>query len=94
MAVYMRSSTARLQDATVVLSDKYEGTITSRITGQESMVKNLGEQVSDWDRRLVARRAVLERMYTAMEVQLGKLNSQSSWLAGQLGSLPTSGAGS
>ncbi|MFC0680683.1 flagellar filament capping protein FliD [Lysobacter korlensis] len=84
----------RLQDASKVVSDKFEGTLTSRITGQESVLRSLSTQVESWDRRLESRRAVLERTYAAMEVQLGKLNSQSTWLAGQLGSLPTSSGAS
>ena len=39
------------------------------------------------------RTAALERQYGALEVALGKLQSQSSWLAGQINSLPTMSSG-
>ena len=35
------------------------------------------------------RRSSLERTYAALEVALSRMNSQSSWLTGQLASLPT-----
>lgn len=85
----LQTIAARVAVAASDASDKYDGAITSRITGQESLVRNLGNQVSDWDRRLESRRAGLERTYSALEVQLSALNSQSSWLSGQLASLPS-----
>ncbi len=71
------------------MSDKYDGAITSRIKGQESMVSRLDTQILDWDRRLNSREATLKRIYSSLEVQLSNLNSQQSYLASQLASLPT-----
>ncbi|OIH86764.1 hypothetical protein BLJ79_02035 [Arthrobacter sp. UCD-GKA] len=71
------------------MSDKYDGAITSRIKGQESVVSRLDTQVEDWDRRLSSREATLKRIYSSLEVQLSNLNSQQSYLASQLASLPT-----
>ncbi|WP_150308009.1 flagellar filament capping protein FliD [Planctomonas psychrotolerans] len=71
------------------ISDKYDGVLTGKITGQQKSVRVLGEQVEGWDRRLDSRRTILERTYAALEVSLSKLNSQSSWLSGQLSSLST-----
>ena len=71
-------------------SDKYEGSLTLKIQGQESLVKDMGTQIEDWDRRLAVRREGLQRTYAALEVTLSNLNSQSSWLAGQLSSLSAS----
>lgn len=68
-------------------SDKYDGQLTTKITGQESTVRDLGNRIEDWTRRLDVRRSTLERTYSALEVQLSKLNSQSTWLTGQLSSL-------
>ena len=81
----------RLEGVTDKYSDKYDGLLTQRITGQESEVKTLKTQVERWDIRLEQRRATLERTYSQLEVQLSKLQSQSSWLASQLAGLtPTS----
>jgi flagellar hook-associated protein 2 len=42
--------------------------------------------------RLELRRTTLTRQFTALETALSRMNSQSSWLAGQISSLPTSGS--
>jgi flagellar hook-associated protein 2 len=68
-------------------SDKYEGSLTLKIQGQEKLVKDMGTQIEDWDRRLQLRRESLQRTYSALEVTLSNLQSQSTWLAGQLASL-------
>ncbi|WP_091234037.1 flagellar filament capping protein FliD [Microbacterium sp. 3J1] len=80
---------SRLEAVTTQYSDKYEGLLTTRITGQEEEVKTLKVQVERWDVRLEQRRATLERTYAQLEVQLSKLESQSSWLTSQLAGLST-----
>lgn len=81
---------SRVADAATNASDKYDGQITTKITGQESVVKDLGNQITDWDRRLASRRTTLERTYSGLEVQLSGMKAQSSWLTSQLAALPTS----
>ncbi len=78
---------SRVGDVTTQYSDKYDGLLTHRITGQEEEVKTLKTQVERWDVRLEQRRATLERTYAQLEVQLSKLESQSSWLTSQLAGL-------
>lgn len=78
---------ARVEQVTGRFSDKYEGMLTQRITGQQAEVKTLENQVQRWDLRLEQRRATLERTYAALEVQLSSLQSQSSWLTSQLDAL-------
>ncbi|WP_341934282.1 flagellar filament capping protein FliD [Microbacterium sp. LWO14-1.2] len=78
---------ARLEGVTDQYSDKYDGLLTQRITGQETEVKTLKTQVERWDVRLEQRRATLERTYAQLEVQLSKMQSQSSWLESQLAGL-------
>jgi flagellar hook-associated protein 2 len=80
---------ARVADAASVVSDKYDGVLTATITSQESQVRDMGTQITDWDRRLASRRTTLERTYTAMESRLGELKTQSEWLTAQIASLPT-----
>lgn len=75
-------------------SDSYTGTITSAIKGRTSSVDDMEEAIADWDIRLELRRQTLTRQFTAMEVALGQLQSQSSWLAGQISSLPQINSGS
>jgi flagellar hook-associated protein 2 len=81
---------SRVETVAENASDKYDGMITSRITGQESLVKSLGTQIDGWDIRLASRRSTLERTYSAMEVQLSNMNAQSAWLTAQVSALTSS----
>ncbi|WP_241993094.1 flagellar filament capping protein FliD [Cryobacterium frigoriphilum] len=81
---------SRVADAATSSSDKYDGLITARITGQESLVKDLGTQIDNWDLRLTSRRSSLERTYASLEVQLSNMNAQSAWLTAQVESLNAS----
>ncbi|SFN41812.1 flagellar filament capping protein FliD [Mycetocola miduiensis] len=85
----MQALATRVAEAATQASDKYDGTLTSKITGQESLTKNLSGQIEEWDTRLENRRATLSRIYSAMEVRLSALNAQSSYLTSQLASLST-----
>lgn len=73
-------------------SDKYDGTLTKKITSHESNIRSMGQQISDWDRRLEVRREGLQRQWSALEVTLSGLNAQQSWLTSQLSSLNGSSA--
>ncbi len=77
----------RVQEVTEQYSDKYDGLLTARITGQQDEVKRITEQLDRWDVRLEQRRATLERTYAAMETMLSRLQSQSSYLTSQIDGL-------
>lgn len=83
----------RVASVATSVSDKYDGSLTRKIQGQEGLVRDVGNQIESWDRRLDVRRASLQRTYAALEVTLSNLQSQSSWLAGQLSSLPSMSSG-
>ncbi len=78
---------ARVQDVTEQYSDKYDGLVTARITGQQEEVKRISEQLDRWDVRLDQRRASLERTYASMETMLSRLQSQSAYLTSQIDGL-------
>ncbi|MFM9919336.1 flagellar filament capping protein FliD [Lacisediminihabitans sp. H27-G8] len=80
----------RLAATATAASDKYTGTLTNKITGDQTQVKSLGDQVSAWDIRLASRKSTLQRTYSAMEVLLSNMKAQSSALTSQLSSLSTS----
>lgn len=84
----------RVQATTEQYSDRYQGLLTQRITGQEAEVRTLRDQVERWDLRLDQRRATLERTYAQLEVKLSTLQSQSSWLTSQLAGLTSSSSSS
>jgi flagellar hook-associated protein 2 len=63
--------------------------LTTTITSHDSYINDLNTQITGWDGRLAIRKQALQRQFANLEVSLGKLRNQSSWLAGQLASLPT-----
>jgi len=79
---------ARVQEVAETYSDKYDGILTKKITGQQDQVRSLGIQLEQWDARLATRRATLERQFVAMETMLSQLQSQSSSLANAIAGLP------
>jgi flagellar hook-associated protein 2 len=83
----MQQLASRVAGAATQASDKYDGTLTAKITGQESLAKNLNGRIEEWDARLENRRATLTRTYSSMEVRLSALNAQSAYLTSQLASL-------
>jgi flagellar hook-associated protein 2 len=64
-----------------------EGTLPGMIKRRTESITSLNDQVASWDIRLASRQKNLQRQYASLEVALGKLQSQSSWLSGQLASL-------
>lgn len=82
---------ARVGEAAKAASDRGDGTLTTAIAGRNDSIKRLGDDIAGWDIRLELRRTALTRRFTAMETALNQMNSQSTWLAGQLSSLTTSG---
>lgn len=66
-----------------------DGRLSQLITNREGQIDEFTTRIEDWDRRLDVREATLKRTYSALEVALSNMQSQSNWLAGQLAGLPT-----
>jgi flagellar hook-associated protein 2 len=81
---------ARVASVADAASNKYSGTITAAITGRGTTISRIQDSIDDWDQRLELRRTTLQRTFTALETALSKMNSQSSWLSGQLSALGNS----
>jgi len=86
-ADFVQKLAARVQDVAESQSDAQTGSLTLKITGQESLVKDYADRITAWDTRLAVRQESLQAQYTALEVALSGLNAQSSWLSSQLASL-------
>ncbi len=73
------------------LTGRAPGSATTALTnlaqGRDDLADDFKGRIADWDVRLSTRRQTLTRQFTAMETALSSLKNQSSWLAGQLGSL-------
>ena len=79
----------RLAKAADRAGDPFTGAVSGAIKGRKDAIERLNDDIDRWDTRLELRRTTLTRQYTALETALGRMNSQSSWLAGQISSLPT-----
>jgi flagellar capping protein FliD len=79
----------RLLDIAKAASDTTTGTLLKLADSQDSMGKDITARIEAWDLRLAKRKEMLTRQFSAMETALSSLKNQSTWLAGQINSLPT-----
>jgi len=87
---YQQGFAASLEALAQRLSNSTNGTVTNAITGRNASIKSMNDNIAAWDVRLESRKAALQRQYSSLEVSLGKLQDQASWLSGQIKSLPSS----
>jgi len=80
----------RLLDVAKSATDSATGSLVKLAEGRESTLKGIQERIDAWDLRLAKRKETLTRQFTAMETALSSLKNQSTWLAGQINSLPSS----
>jgi flagellar hook-associated protein 2 len=77
----------RLARVAKAATDPDVGSLTKAVTGQTDRISDLAQRIADWDVRLSDKKAHYQKYYSSLEVSLGKLQSQSKWLSGQLASL-------
>ncbi|MGY1672390.1 flagellar filament capping protein FliD [Geodermatophilus sp. SYSU D00710] len=80
----------RVLELATKATDTTTGTLTMLAKGRDSLAKDIQARIDAWDLRLAQRKATLTRQFTAMETALSSMKNQSSWLAGQIASLPSS----
>ncbi len=80
----------RLFDLADDVTDRVTGSLVLLARGRDELADDLKDRIGAWDIRLAMRKETLTRQFTALEVALGRMNQQSSWLSGQLASLPSS----
>jgi flagellar capping protein FliD len=80
----------RVLSVSKAASDSATGSLVKLAEGRDSMAKDITDRIAAWDLRLAKRKEMLSRQFTAMETALSSLRSQSTWLAGQINSLPSS----
>jgi flagellar hook-associated protein 2 len=80
-----------LSDLAKGATNSVDGTITLSIRSRNDSIRTLNGNIASWDVRLNSRKAALQTQYAHLEVALGKLKDQSSWLSGQIASLPSNG---
>jgi flagellar hook-associated protein 2 len=92
-AAYNADPTA-IKAAGIALGDSFEAlaktqndNVTNAITSRNQGIDSLNLQIDNWDVRLTAKQASLQKTYSNLETALGSLKNQSSWLSGQIASL-------
>jgi flagellar hook-associated protein 2 len=81
----------KLADLGRLASNSTTGLVTTAIRSTGDRAAGYDKEIASWDVRLADREANLRRQYSAMEVALGNLKNQSTWLAGQISGLPSWG---
>ena len=79
----------RISDVAKAASDSATGSIVALANGRDASAKDIQKRIEAWDVRLALRKKTLSRQFSAMETALSGLRSQSTWLAGQINSLPS-----
>ncbi|MGB6059854.1 MAG: flagellar filament capping protein FliD [Microthrixaceae bacterium] len=79
----------RVTSAIAGALDQADGYLTGAETSRKARVDDMGKSISAYDVRLALRETRLRAYWSALEVSLGNLKQQSSWLSGQLAGLPS-----
>ncbi len=66
------------------------GSLTGAIRGRQSMIADLGTQITSWDARLAAKKKQLTAQYNAVNTQISNMANQATFLTSQLSSLSSS----
>ena len=89
VATSMTAMSQQLADVAKNAADPTRGSLTTRITNEQDTIRDYTKQIADFEDRMTLRQQTLQTQYAALETMLGKLQSQSQWLTGQLASLPS-----
>ena len=66
------------------ITDSYEGYVSFKQDSLQNRIKELEDQIEEMEARLDRKMEQMINRFVAMEVALGKLQNQSSWLTGQI----------
>jgi flagellar hook-associated protein 2 len=86
---YIQGIAAKLETVAQRASNSTDGSVTMEIQGRNTSIDGMQDDIASWDIRLQEQKQTLEQQYANLEVALGKLKSQGTWLAGQIASLPS-----
>ena len=76
-----------MASAVAAATDLGDGYLTGEESSTRSRISSLTTSIQAWDVRLSTRETHLRAVWSQLEVQMGNLQSQSSWLTGQLNAL-------
>lgn len=82
--------TSRVSTIADLQSDPTTGALSLTIKSQKTEIDNYNDEIADWDDRLAMKQLSLTQQYTALDVLLSKLQTQSDWMSAQLKGLDSS----
>ncbi|NAZ81466.1 flagellar filament capping protein FliD [Kineococcus sp. R8] len=77
----------RLRSVAKLATAASTGSLSAAVDGRNASIKDLNNRIEDWDDRLAAKKARYQSYYARLETALGSLQTQSTWLSGQLSGL-------
>lgn len=80
---------AKLGEVSKNASNATDGSLTVRLQGEQAQVKEYSGRISNFEDRMTTRQEMYKQQFSALDSMLSKLQSQGSWLQGQLASLPS-----
>lgn len=83
---------SRLDDIIKTWTSTVNGSITTKIKGYDSEISIVDDRMERMSNQIDQKYERLKKQYTAMEVALSKLQSQQSWLTGQISMLTAAAA--
>lgn len=86
---FARGTAARLEEVIRELLGGGTGGLPGVLASADAAVTRMNDRIETMEARLARRRDALIRRFTAMEEAVARAQSQSNWLAAQLGSLST-----
>jgi flagellar hook-associated protein 2 len=86
---YTPGIAARLVSLGTILTGT-NGALTTSATTYDKRIAAFTKQIDAFELRMTAKEAQYRRQWTAVQSSLASLQNQGSWLASQIGSLPTS----
>lgn len=85
--------TSRVATLAKLQSDPNTGALSMTLKSENTQIARYNDEIAGWDDRLADKQLALQRQYTALEVLLSRLQTQSSWLTTQLNSMSASQKG-
>jgi len=82
-----KGAAEQISDRVAFLTDPLDGTVHFAQEGIESTMESIDNQISDWETRLEATQAQLERQFLAMEMAISQLNGQGNYISSMIGNL-------
>lgn len=87
--VMFQTIAGRVASTAAAASDPFTGTLSQKITSQQTTESGLTKEIGDWDTRLATIQAQYTKQFNDLETAMNALSSQASYLTSQIAGLTT-----